>query len=192
MRQGGKGAPDGGSTPSATPMATPKSGRKRSAASAPSTGKSTARAKKARGSAAKPVESHVINLDDDDSEHSPIQTPTKARRFTVDLDQEREIYARGGVDYDTGAPLAAAAGGGANAAGAPALSLPRSDSPGADEDVKPPTTPRDSASYSFAQPAHSHAQHPDGWDNFSRSSFATLGGNSKSYVADEYDDDLSV
>lgn len=179
MKQG-KGPADN------TPVATPKSSRKRSAASAPSTGKSTA--KKARGNAVKPIENQVINLDDDDSEHSPIQTPTKSRHFKIDFDMERDNYAKMGFDYDTGAPLATTA---------PSLDLTQSDSPNNDEDIKP-VTPADAPSYSFAQPTQPPAGGDD-WTTWGNNSFGMDGahysqhsGPQKSYVADEFDDDLSV
>lgn len=186
MKQG-KGASD--NVPTATPAATPKSNRKRSATSAPSTGKSTA--KKARGKAAKPIETHVINiLDDDDSEHSPIQTPTKTRHFKIDPDMERETYAKMGFDYDSGAPLTTAA---------PSLDLTQPDSPTNDEDTKP-VTPGDAPSYSFAQ--STSTQPPaggDDWTMWGNSSFGAGStqfshstGPQKSYIADEFDDELSV
>lgn len=191
MRQG-KGATDNssGTTPAATPVATPKTNRKRSATTAPSTGKSTA--KKARGSTVKPpTENHVIHiLDDDDSEHSPIQTPTKTRHFKIDPEMERVTYARMGFDYDTGAPLTTAA---------PPLDPTQTGSPSNDEDTKP-VTPGDAPSYSFAQSAHTHTQpsvEGDDWTTWESNSFGVgsthlFSGHQKSYVADEYDDDLSV
>ncbi|ROW06208.1 hypothetical protein VMCG_04578 [Cytospora schulzeri] len=177
MKQG-KGASDN------TPTATPKSNRKRSATSAPSTGKSTA--KKARGSAVKPIESNVINLDDDDSEHSPIQTPTKSRHFKINYDMERESYAKMGYDYDTGAPLTTAA---------PSLDLTHPDSPNNDEDIKP-VTPGDAPSYSFAQPTQPSAGGEE-WNMWGNNSFGVgnthfpHSGPQKSYVADEFEDDFS-
>ncbi|KUI60057.1 hypothetical protein VP1G_07274 [Cytospora mali] len=174
MKQG-KGASD--TTPTATPAATPKSSRKRSAVSAPSTGKSTA--KKARGNAAKSTDNHVINLDDDDSEYSPVQTPTKSRKVKVDYDNGRETYTKMGFDY------------------APSLDLTQADSPHNDEDIKP-ITPGDAPSYSFAQPTQQTAG-GDNWTMWGNNSFG--GGNAhlsnssgpqKSYVADEFDDELSV
>lgn len=177
MKQG-EGATD--SAPTATPAVTPKSNRKRSAISAPSTGKSTA--KKARGKAVKPTENHVINiLDDDDSEHSPIQTPTRTRLFKIDSEMERETYAKMGYDYDSGAPITTTA---------PSLDLTQPDSPTNDEDTKP-VTPGDAPSYSFAQ--SSQTQPPavgDEWPMWGNSNFG--GGPQKGYVADEFDDELSV
>lgn len=179
MKQGKGGAPD------STPTATPKTNRKRSATSAPSTGKSTV--KKARGNAAKITDSPVINLVDDDSEHSPIQTPTRIRHSIINFDAERETYARGGIDYDTGAPLATAA---------PSLDLTQADSPNNEEDIKP-VTPGDAPALSFAQPNHPGG---DSWTMWGNNSFdvgnthvSDFPGPQKSYMANDFeDDDLSV
>lgn len=185
MRQG-KGASD--ATPGTTPVATPKSSRKRPATSAPSTGRSTA-TKKARSKAAKAPERTVIKVDDDDSEHSPIQTPTKSRRVTINLDPERASYAQHGTDYDTCAPLGTAAS---------SSDLTLSESPDNDEDVKP-TTPGEAPSYSFAQASQPSAG-GDAWNMWGNSSFGAGNahhfsddsGPRKGYVGDEYDDELSV
>lgn len=184
MRQG-KGASD--ATPGTTPVATPKSSRKRPATSAPSTGRSTA-TKKARSKAAKAPERTVIKVDDDDSEHSPIQTPTKSRRVTINLDSERAFYAQHGTDYDTCAPLGTAAS---------SSDLTLSESPDNDEDVKP-TTPGEAPSYSFAQASQPPAG-GDAWNMWGNSSFGAGNahfsddsGPRKGYVGDEYDDELSV
>lgn len=174
MRQGKGGA---AATASSAPV-TPKPGRKRAAASAPSTGKSTA-SKKARVSVTKAAPpTNVINLDDedDDNEFPPIplqDTPIKGPRFT-------DTYAAQFYGTDTQTP---------------ALDTTQADTPNEDEDFKP-HTPSDAAAFSFSQaPFSSGGGGGAGGGGYnldtypiSQPSFAATSGYSKTWTNDDFDD----
>lgn len=179
MRQG-KGGAAGSSTAAAgagkSVPATPKN-RKRVAASAPSTGRSTA-SKKARASASKPVQpANVITVDDDDDEEDnplppiPLDTPTQGPRFT-----------------DFGAKQFWG-----NDAQAPALDTTQAETPTEEEDLKP-HTPNDAA-FSFSQAPPSSGVGIDAYNletyPISQPSFVADAGYHKSqgFVADDWVED---
>jgi len=174
MRQG-KGAAAG--TAASSAPVTPKAGRKRAAPSAPSTGNPTA-TKKARGSAAKPVQpAPVITLDDDDddddNEYPPISldTPIQGPRFT-------ETYAK--QFYGTDAQI-------------PALDTTQAETPNEEEDFKP-HTPSDAAAFSFSQAPSSSGFGVGGYNldayPISQPSFAPSSEISKTWVHYDFEDEV--
>jgi hypothetical protein len=175
MRQG-KGAAAG--TAASSAPVTPKAGRKRAAPSAPSTGNPTV-TKKARRSAAKPVQpAPVITLDDDDdddddNEYPPISldTPIQGPRFT-------ETYAK--QFYGTDAQI-------------PALDTTQAETPNEEEDFKP-HTPSDAAAFSFSQAPSSSGFGVGGYNldayPISQPSFAPSSEFSKTWVHYDFEDEV--
>lgn len=157
---------------------TPKAGRKRAATSAPSTGKSTA-SKKARASGVKAVPTaHVIAIDDDDDDENefppiPLDTPIQGPRFTENY--AKQFY---GTDAQT-----------------PALDATQADTPNEEDDFKP-HTPSDALAFSFSQAPPSSGG-GGGGNNYgldtypiSQPSFAASTGCSKTWAADDFDDEV--